>query len=385
MHSLEVFVLMPFGSGGEYEGGPDESDCIFTEIISPAVLRAHKELADAPDSPGRYQQVNLVREVDRNQSGSITANIVKALAEADVVVVDITGRNANVFLELGIRYALRSKVTVLMAQEGTQIPFDVQGYRYIEYNKYRPEVARQRLADFICLGLSSSVASDSVVFDVLPSMSVTIPGVASSFGSGVSGRKVMAFEDYMRRIERHSRYLEDAIREYRFEPDALIGISNGGLVAADLIGKRVFAGRDTPVLSLWAKRHSKSTDSAFWYFDNEYNDATMASILAAVAERPSKPPSVIIVDDHMGTGATAVQALHFVRERLGPTTCVVFIPIVSRRLDNIEVMEECLPYKLQRDGKPVFTIERAEFLELLDTDADQFPYLRKQVNVSTSG
>ena len=40
----------------------------------------------------------ITREVDRNQTGSITAAIVKSIAKADVAVVDITGRNPNVFL-----------------------------------------------------------------------------------------------------------------------------------------------------------------------------------------------------------------------------------------------------------------------------------------------
>jgi len=150
MPPLEVFVLMPFGSSAEYEGGPDESDCVFSEIISPGVDRAYERLeaAAAASASPPYDACTITREVDRNQSGSITAKIVQALASADVVVVDITGRNPNVFLELGMRYAMRSKVTVLLAQTGTQIPFDVHGYRYIEYSKYRPGEARERLAQF---------------------------------------------------------------------------------------------------------------------------------------------------------------------------------------------------------------------------------------------
>lgn len=396
MPSLEVFVLMPFGSSAEYEGGPDESDCVFSEIISPGVDRAYERLEAAPAASGsqRYDNCTITREVDRNQSGSITAKIVQALASADVVVVDITGRNPNVFLELGMRYAMRSKVTVLLAQTGTQIPFDVHGYRYIEYSKYRPGEARERLAQFICEGLAPAVTSDSVVFDVIPSMTVTIPGVASSFGTEAgSPHEVMSWDDYMGRVESHCAYLEDALHDYRFLPDALIGITNGGLIAADLIGKRIFAGRDTPVLSLWAVRHKPASSSAYWYFDNEYNRSMMASIrresekrIATATDAVPRPSTIMIVDDHIGTGSTAVQAVQFVRECLGSGSVVVYLPIVSRRQDTIGVMEECFPYAISgADHHKIFSISKEEFLELIDTDAQFFPYLRKQVNVSTSG
>ena len=155
MQKFKTFILMPFGANGEYEGKEKESDYVYCEIIVPGV----KMVSDSID-PKR----DIKREVDRNQAGSITATLVKSIVVSDVVIVDITGRNPNVFLELGMRYALRNKVTILMAQEGTKIPFDIKGYRYIEYNRFEPQKARVALAEFIQEGLSSRVYSDSVVF-----------------------------------------------------------------------------------------------------------------------------------------------------------------------------------------------------------------------------
>lgn len=134
MKVFETFVLMPFGTNNEYSGGTTESDYVYKEIIEPGVIEAANQLnqLSSDESPQSRVHPKIIREVDRNQTGSITSAIVKSIAKADVVVVDITGRNPNVFLELGIRYALRSKVTVLLAQIGTQIPFDIKVYRYIE-------------------------------------------------------------------------------------------------------------------------------------------------------------------------------------------------------------------------------------------------------------
>jgi hypoxanthine phosphoribosyltransferase len=388
METYDTFVLMPFGANGEYSGGTTESDYIYNEIIEPGVQEASRQLNSSSKDidPDIEFHFRITREVDRNQSGSITSSIVRSIAKADVVIVDLTGRNPNVFLELGIRYALRSKITVLLAQTGTQIPFDIKIYRYIEYDHFKPSEARKHIADSIRAGFSDNLASDSVVFDVLPNMLVSIPGIAESYGSeAISRRDVMAWDEYMQRIEDTCGYLDAAVREYRFLPDAVIGITNGGLVAADLIGRRVYAGRDTPVLSLWAKRHEAGGESAFWYFDNEYNDATMEGIKNAKG-RAKNEITLLLIDDHMGTGSTAVQATSYLKNRLGEQTQITYIPIVSRRLDNVGVVEDYLPYKCKdKEGKRIFSVTKEQFIGRLNTEVLYFPYLKKQVNVSTSG
>jgi hypothetical protein len=76
--------------------------------------------------------LDIKREVDKEESGSITASIVRSIAEYDVAIVDITGHNANVFLELGIRYGLKSNITILLTQDASKIPFDIKDYRLCE-------------------------------------------------------------------------------------------------------------------------------------------------------------------------------------------------------------------------------------------------------------
>jgi len=392
MKYFETFILMPFGTNNEYSGGVDESEFVFKEIIEPGVMGAYKshypELKELNESTICQNLPKIKREIDRNQPGSITATIVKSIVTADVVIVDITGRNPNVFLELGIRYALRSKVTVLLVQDGKNIPFDIRGYRFIEYNKYRPAIARKKITEFILQGLSDNVVSDSVVFDVIPSLTVTIPGVAESYGTEViSSRDVMSWNEYMDRIENTCKYLEIAITEHRYFPDAIVGITNGGLIAADLIGKRVYAGRNTPVLSLWAKRHEAKGRSQYWYFDNDFNDSVFKGIHCTCdKDKPNSRIEILLIDDHMGTGSTAVQAVEYIKHVLGDNLRIIYIPIVSRRLDNIGVVEDYLPYKcVDKEGRPLFSISEEEFKRRLNTSSLYFPYFKKQVNVSTSG
>lgn len=116
MSGFRTFVIMPFGSNHEYEGGANESEYVYKEIIYPAVRSVVGD--------DEFQPESLVCESNRHQPGSITASMIRDIVKADVVIADITGQNPNVFMELGIRFALRDKITIIIAQEGTIVPFD---------------------------------------------------------------------------------------------------------------------------------------------------------------------------------------------------------------------------------------------------------------------
>ena len=61
------------------------------------------------------------------------ADIVRQIVDARAVVADITPSNPNVFWEVGYAYALR-KPTILIAERGTQLPFDVSPFRTLFYD-----------------------------------------------------------------------------------------------------------------------------------------------------------------------------------------------------------------------------------------------------------
>jgi len=63
----------------------------------------------------------------------ILADIKRHVSEAAVVIAEITPLNANVFYEVGYADALK-KPLILLAQKGTKLPFDVQGYRTVFYD-----------------------------------------------------------------------------------------------------------------------------------------------------------------------------------------------------------------------------------------------------------
>jgi hypothetical protein len=55
---------------------------------------------------------------------------------ADLIVADLTGKNANVFYEVGICHALEKSV-LLLAQSMDDVPFDLRHRRVLLYS-YTP-------------------------------------------------------------------------------------------------------------------------------------------------------------------------------------------------------------------------------------------------------
>lgn len=69
-----------------------------------------------------------------NRPGPIMTQILQKMAGADVVIFDLTGGNPNVFYELGIAHLAKgSDKVILLKQESSEVPFDVQGYRFLPY------------------------------------------------------------------------------------------------------------------------------------------------------------------------------------------------------------------------------------------------------------
>lgn len=60
-------------------------------------------------------------------------DVLKSISLADYLIADLTGRNPNVYYELGIAHALMKKV-VLLAQDLQDIPFDLKHQRILEYS-----------------------------------------------------------------------------------------------------------------------------------------------------------------------------------------------------------------------------------------------------------
>ena len=73
-------------------------------------------------------------------SSVIVDNVLAEIRRAKVVIADLTGRNPDVFYEVGIAHALGTPV-LLITQSIDNLPFDLRNHRVLVYD-YSPHGCR---------------------------------------------------------------------------------------------------------------------------------------------------------------------------------------------------------------------------------------------------
>ncbi|MCX6904332.1 MAG: hypothetical protein NTW03_12815 [Verrucomicrobia bacterium] len=109
------FVIMPIGKDGSSDN--QKYKTVYELIIKKSVEEAGFQCERADEIP---------------EYGPIPDQVKKRLESAELVVADLSGRNPNVFYELGFRHALR-RPTMSIADNLDGLPFDVATYRTVQY------------------------------------------------------------------------------------------------------------------------------------------------------------------------------------------------------------------------------------------------------------
>jgi len=107
-YAFYLFVLMPFA--------PD---------LKPIYDNHIKKVADTLD-------LYIARADDFFSQNSIMHEIWSAIYNATILIADCTGKNPNVFYEIGIAHTL-DKPVILITQNPDDVPFDLRHRRYIQY------------------------------------------------------------------------------------------------------------------------------------------------------------------------------------------------------------------------------------------------------------
>ncbi|MEG6586329.1 hypothetical protein [Dendrosporobacter sp. 1207_IL3150] len=89
-------------------------------------------------------RLTACRADDTYLPGLILGDIVQQIKEAKIIIADISKPNSNVYYEVGYAHAL-NKPCVLLAEKGTQLPFDVSAFRVLFYENTIP--GKSRLQD----------------------------------------------------------------------------------------------------------------------------------------------------------------------------------------------------------------------------------------------
>ena len=58
-------------------------------------------------------------------AGNINVPIYEQLYDADLVIANLSTANPNAFFELGVRYGLKPRTTIVIAEKGFKLPFDM--------------------------------------------------------------------------------------------------------------------------------------------------------------------------------------------------------------------------------------------------------------------
>lgn len=121
------FVMMPFGQW---------PDLYYKDIYIPAVKSAGFE---------------PVRADELFHTGSVVEQIWEQIEKARVLVADLSGKNPNVFYELGLAHAAKKPV-VFTSNNVDDVPFDLRHLRVIIYDIRVPnwgELLRLQVADYV--------------------------------------------------------------------------------------------------------------------------------------------------------------------------------------------------------------------------------------------
>lgn len=125
--TMKCFVIMPYGNRERDVVRKRELDSLYEHIIRPAV--------EVVTVPGSNSEHILCDRGDKEPGpGEIITHIIKNLVLSDLAIADLSGRNPNVFYELGVRHAVNDN-TILISESEEDVPFDLRGQRLILYKR----------------------------------------------------------------------------------------------------------------------------------------------------------------------------------------------------------------------------------------------------------
>lgn len=121
----KCFIACPIGTDDSKVRR--NSDFLLQSIIKPAL-----------ESDFEIQRSDLISSTNK-----ITDEIIGGLTNSELVIVDLSTHNPNVFYELGYRHALE-RPTITMINKDENIPFDVSAYRTIYYSELYADVVNAK-------------------------------------------------------------------------------------------------------------------------------------------------------------------------------------------------------------------------------------------------
>ncbi len=108
-----------------------EADLVFVIMpFHPDYKAVYDEIEKAATAAG----MRCTRADEETYQGVIMDNVSEMLVKAGIVIADLSGKNLNVYYELGIAHAW-SKDVIMLTNDIREVPFDLQHLRLIPYDR----------------------------------------------------------------------------------------------------------------------------------------------------------------------------------------------------------------------------------------------------------
>ncbi len=161
MKKLTCFVVQGFGPKTDYTDGRVLNLDASYEVIKQAVEEAG---------------LTCLRADEIVHSGTIDIPMYEQLLRADLVIADLSTNNVNAAFELGVRYGLRPRSTIVIAEEKFKSPFDVNHIVIRRYKHMGEDIGMREARRFkdelitVIKSILDELRTDSPVYSLFPSL-----------------------------------------------------------------------------------------------------------------------------------------------------------------------------------------------------------------------
>ena len=156
------FVITGFGPRTDFETGRIiDLDKTFEHLIKPVF----DDL-----------KITCFRAKEIKHSGTIDVPMYEWLYKADIVVADVSTLNANALYELGVRHALRPNTTIVISEDQTKYPFDLNHTVIFKYEHLGKDIGVTEAIRFkkelksLVQAVLKKQKNDSPVYTYLPKL-----------------------------------------------------------------------------------------------------------------------------------------------------------------------------------------------------------------------
>lgn len=120
--------------------------------------------------------IDCFRAKDIRHTGIIDVPMYEWIFKADIVIADVSTLNPNALYELGVRHALRPNTTIVISEDQTNYPFDINHTVITKYEHLGKDIGVSEAKRFkselksTVLFIFKNIKKDSPVYTYLPKL-----------------------------------------------------------------------------------------------------------------------------------------------------------------------------------------------------------------------